>query len=107
MAIAKMESFFRDNNVDLNQFAKYLNEKAFKDFFDNHNRKSPIFDQTADNSASAIELLSDSAAFADEAAKISRSLSRIEMRLFALEQRNTNLSVSLASPDKKPYNLHQ
>jgi len=108
MAIAKMESYFRDNNVDLRQFAKYLNEKAFKDFVNNHYGKSTLCDQAKDNSPSAIELQSESsAAAADEAVKISRTLSRIEMRLFALEQNNTKLSTNLPTPDKRAVNVHQ
>jgi len=104
MANAKMESYFRDNDVDLKKFAKYLNEKAFPDFFDNYYKKSHVEEQAVDQSPSAIEIHSESSAVAaEEAAKISSTLSQIEMRLFALEQKNGRLSATLTSVDEKPF----
>jgi len=95
--IEKMESFIRDNNVDLKRFANYLNEKAFPDFIQNHHRNENY--QTSENSRnslSCIEVQPESSAGDDDnAAKISTSLSRIEMRLFALEQSNVKLSSTL------------
>jgi len=106
MAIAKMESHFRDNNVDLKQFAKYLNEKAFAEFIDKYYNRNPVEDQVADHSPSAIEIQSESsAAGAEEVARISSTLSRIEMRLFALGQSSGKLNAKLPSSQEKPVNV--
>lgn len=105
-AVSKMESYFRDNTIDFKKFADYLNEIAFPDFVENHYGREE--DQTHDNSPSSIEILSESSGGGgggDESAKISTSLSRIEMRLFALEQSNVNLTSNLPSNDEKKYNV--
>lgn len=108
MAIAMMESYFRDNDVDLKKFAKYLNEKAFVDFIENYYKKNQMEDQAVDHSPSAIEIQSESSAMAaEEAARITSTLSRIEMRLFALEQSNVKLTANLPGSDDKPLDVEQ
>jgi len=104
LAVVQLESFIRDNNVDLKKLANYLNDKVFPEFIENYHGKADE-EQTNDNSPSAIEIQSESsAAGAEDAAKISTSLSRIEMRLFALEQSNLNLTSNFPSKDQQGYN---
>jgi len=105
LAVVQLESFIRDNNVDLKKLANYLNAKVFPDFIDHYHGKADD-EHTNDNSPSAIEIQSESsAACAEDAAKISTSLSRIEMRLFALEQSNLNLTSNIPSKDEQGYNV--
>jgi voltage-gated sodium channel len=105
-AIEKMESHFRDNDVDLKQFAKYLNEKAFPEFIDKYYRRNTVGGENPADSPSAIEIqLEGPAAGAGEVARISSTLSRIEMRLFALGQSSRKLKAKLPSSNEKPVNV--